>query len=57
MDIFIDNEKIISSIVSVCILFIVLTLIYNKDKIKNIHVVFILVLVLLLLLKNILLIN
>lgn len=54
MDIYIENNKILGIISNVVILFIVLILIYNKDKITNIHVVFIFILVLLFILKNIL---
>ena len=50
-------KKIKIIIVNVCFLLITLILIYNKDIIKNIHIIFILVLLFLLFLKNILLKN
>ena len=50
-------QNIINIVVYVCFLIITLILVYFKDTIKNLHVVFVLVLLLLLILKNTLLKN
>jgi hypothetical protein len=54
MEIIIEKNRRLGTIVNFCFLFIVLILMFNKDNIKNVHVVFILVLLLLLILKNLL---
>ena len=57
MNLYIEKKKIPNVIINFCFLIITLILLYNKDNIKNVHVVFILILGLLLILKNILLSN
>ena len=53
MKITFEKDKLPSIIINLCFLLIVLLLIYNKNIIKNVHIIFILILVLLLILKNI----